>query len=114
MAPLPPEPAPAPHTRLELEAVVSEATARAARLRASGGWSEGDDADLASRFEIAAQQALRVPSIAERSTTLRGVARRYVPGFAKPLLRRVFFAGDRLLRAGFEQIERRVDRGRTI
>lgn len=99
---------------LELSSALAAAEHQAAELRARGAWSDADDADLAARFEAAAQQALRVPALAERSATLRGLARRFVPPLARPLLRRAAFAGDELLRAVFERIERRVDRGRTV
>lgn len=111
---LPHDSPPVPAAPLDLAGVVAAAERQAAALRAGGGWSDADDAELAARFETAAQQALRVPALAERSATLRSLARRFVPRAAKPLLRRVARAADQLVRAGFERVERRVDRGRTI
>ncbi len=72
--------------------------AEAQRLRSSETWTRLDDELAAMSFERAARAALSAPLLLERSTLLRGIARRYVPEAAKPYLRRVAPVADRFLR----------------
>ncbi len=97
---------------IDLDALGRDAEAAARALRASGGWGDDDDARLAERFEIAAEQALRVPALGERAALLRELGRRFVPEAARPLVWRAVRRADSLARAGFALLERQMDTSR--
>lgn len=97
---------------LDLAAVVRDAEEAAATLRARGGWSAADDAEMAERFEVAAEQALRIPVLEERAATLRRIARQVVPPSLRPHVWRLVRRADAATRTVFALLERRVDPGR--
>ena len=79
--------------------VVAAARSDVERLAAEGRWTREDADGLDRLFERAATRALRTPRFAERSLALRRVARRVVPGRARPYLRRALAFVERPLGA---------------
>jgi hypothetical protein len=68
------------------------------RLAREGIWTESQDHALDEAFEDAAQAALRMPAIFERSTRMRRLARRFVPLMFRPLLRALVTRTEAMLR----------------
>lgn len=86
------------------------ASAEAKRLLFEGFWSTQRNEELDALFARCAEQALRVPALAERALRLRRLGRKVLPPALRPVVRATVVRLDRLSRRIFELV---ADRRRS-